>query len=485
MEKPTCTPPENPDLEQLIAIISETAENLKQRKREKRNVLAEQDNVRNSLLAIVPDDIFGLNHDPSLLTETEEQTELKNLENLLSQTVSPLNQLRKNAEKNPTQINTYLDHLIKLREITENVEISVSGGGMRDLSVIGAILTLKKNHIYGRTWIGASAGSLIAAFGATTGGFRRLSEEEILKLTKKVIEADPFHLATLNPQKIKSNVSPLNLFRHEGIFNKNNLRKMLDDFFGTIKLADIKGCELIILATDRQTGQQVLLTNHDTHNNTLADAVEASCSIPGAFTPASARLSGRETLLTDASVSADFLRTVIRNSDLGLQININFGNDFFNHLQAPGKEELISLYKNSAKLYQKLSSTFPARKLFNHLHQIDPKITLTTLGWNLHHLICNLGDRVLSDEERILISPKGLTLLDFIYANEKIAEAMIEKGKKAAEAKIDEIKNCLPVLQLVLNKLDLPEGNIFNEIRWCREQLKTSPLPSSQTRPTA
>lgn len=156
----------------------------------------------------------------------------------------------------------------------KTIGLALSGGGARGFSHVGVLKALAANGIFPDMIAGTSAGSAVGAFAAAG-----VSAEDIEKLTKGLKWS-----AAVGPV-----VSPLGFFTNKplGSFVKNNL-----------KISDISELKMpfAAVAFDIVNGKEAVFTEGD-----IAEAVRASCAVPGIFTPVRTK-DGR--FLVDGAVTA-------------------------------------------------------------------------------------------------------------------------------------------------------------------------------------
>jgi NTE family protein len=149
---------------------------------------------------------------------------------------------------------------------TPRLGLALGGGSARGLAHIGVLKSLEQAGIQAEVVSGSSAGALIGAFCAA--GLGAWQIEEVALRTREVDVAD------LNPAS------------RRGMMAGEALTRFVN---GALKGARIEELKLRFgaMTTDLRNGEAVLL-----RSGSVADAVRASCSIPGIFVPR--ELGGRE-----------------------------------------------------------------------------------------------------------------------------------------------------------------------------------------------
>ena len=149
---------------------------------------------------------------------------------------------------------------------TPRLGLALGGGSARGFAHIGVLKSLEQAGIRPETVAGTSAGSLVGAFWCA--GFSAWQMEEVALRTREV------DLSDLSPGS------------RRGLMAGDALARFVNDTLKGARIEDLK-TRFGAVATDLRTGETVLL-----RSGSVADAVRASCSIPGVFVPR--ELGGRE-----------------------------------------------------------------------------------------------------------------------------------------------------------------------------------------------
>lgn len=147
--------------------------------------------------------------------------------------------------------------LFKSKE-NKKVALVLSGGAARGLAHLGVIKVLKEQNYKIDLIIGTSIGSLMGAILAAG-----LDVERSIEIAKGFTWKDFIDLT----------------YKGLGLFPGKKLRQTIDQIIGDLKFKDLK-IPLIITATDLELGKLVLI-----RTGSIAEAVRASCAIPGIFSP--------------------------------------------------------------------------------------------------------------------------------------------------------------------------------------------------------
>lgn len=140
----------------------------------------------------------------------------------------------------------------------KKIGLALSGGAVLGIAHLGVINVLEQHHIPIDLIAGTSAGSLVGAFLAA--GY---TSDEMFDLVK-----------TLSWGKISKVTVP-----KMGLLNSKLLGRFVDAKLGPRDVSQLPK-PYAAIAVDLTSGRQVVL-----RNGPLAEAVRASCCIPGVFTP--------------------------------------------------------------------------------------------------------------------------------------------------------------------------------------------------------
>jgi NTE family protein len=148
----------------------------------------------------------------------------------------------------------------------------LGGGGMRGLAHVGALRALTERGLVPAEIVGTSIGSLLGAVWATDEYSVGEMEEIALNLERR----DIFQIAHAD--------MALKRMRTPAIYKAEPLRELLAGLLGEARLKDLKR-RLIINSVDINSGSQVFWGLPGLDEVRAADAVYASCALPGFFPP--------------------------------------------------------------------------------------------------------------------------------------------------------------------------------------------------------
>jgi NTE family protein len=147
----------------------------------------------------------------------------------------------------------------------------LSGGGLKGLAHIGVLRALEERRLRPALVVGSSMGSLIA--GAYAAGMRlREMEDRALALRRR----DVFRIAHVD-MALRRMLSP-------AVYRRDPLDRILQDLVGTRTFDDLDH-RLVVNTVDLNTGHQVLWGMPGLTDVRVADAIFASCALPGIFPP--------------------------------------------------------------------------------------------------------------------------------------------------------------------------------------------------------
>lgn len=147
----------------------------------------------------------------------------------------------------------------------------LSGGGLKGLTHIGVLRALEERGLTPGGVVGCSIGALIGAAWATGLPVREM-EDRALALVRK----DIFRIAHLD-MALKRMLAP-------AIYRSEPLDQLIRSLVGEVSFAELKR-RLVINTVDLNTGQQVLWGLPGLDHAKVADAVFASCALPGILAP--------------------------------------------------------------------------------------------------------------------------------------------------------------------------------------------------------
>jgi len=149
----------------------------------------------------------------------------------------------------------------------------LGGGGLKGLTHIGALRALAERNLEPQAVIGCSMGSLVASAWAVG-----MSLEEMEKRALAVTRKDVFRIAHFD-MALKRMLSP-------AIYRREPLDHLIQSITGDVTFQELSR-QLVVNTVDLNTGQQVLWGLPGLQAARVADAVFASCALPGILPPRS------------------------------------------------------------------------------------------------------------------------------------------------------------------------------------------------------
>lgn len=147
----------------------------------------------------------------------------------------------------------------------------LSGGGLKGLAHIGVLRALEERGLEPALVVGVSMGSLVAAAWASGRSVREL-EDRALALTRP----DVFRIAHVE-MALKRMLSP-------AVYRREPLERIITGLVGPRRFRELPH-RLLICTADLNSGRQILWGLPGLDHARVADAVFASCALPGILPP--------------------------------------------------------------------------------------------------------------------------------------------------------------------------------------------------------
>lgn len=149
----------------------------------------------------------------------------------------------------------------------------LGGGGLKGLAHIGVLRALEERGLIPGAAIGCSMGALVAAAWAREMPLREIEDRALL-----VVRKDIFRIAHLD-MALKRMLAP-------AVYRAEPLDHLIHSLVGDVCFRDLPR-RLVVNTVDLNTGQQVLWGLPGLEHARVADAVFASCALPGILPPRS------------------------------------------------------------------------------------------------------------------------------------------------------------------------------------------------------
>lgn len=223
----------------------------------------------------------------------------------------------------------------RYRRRPPRIGIALSGGGLRGLAHIGVLKELVNNHIPVHMIAGTSAGAVIAGLYCTG-----RSPAEMIEIAQRVDIHDLIDAKFSVQQLIKYGMKWLftGKFRllsviPAGVIKGDRIEQYFQSLWGNLSVRDTQ-IPIAITAVDLNTAETIffmtpqradikILNAKYYHNIELVDAVRASISIPGIFTPKNYR----GMVLVDGAVKNNLPADILREMGADVVIGVDLGYD--------------------------------------------------------------------------------------------------------------------------------------------------------------
>lgn len=194
---------------------------------------------------------------------------------------------------------------------TSPFTLALSGGGLKGLAHIGVLRALDERGLVPSMVIGSSMGSLVAAAWASG-----MSIEEMTTRGLAVKRRDIFQVAHVD--------MALKRMRAPAIYRREPLDQLINELVGDITFNDLHH-RLVINTVELNTGTQVFWGLPGLRDIRVADAVFASCALPGIFPPR--EISGR--WFVDGAVTENMPVAIAQVQSEGPVLAVDVGSTSF------------------------------------------------------------------------------------------------------------------------------------------------------------
>ena len=147
----------------------------------------------------------------------------------------------------------------------------LGGGGMKGLAHVGAVRALEERGWIPDVIVGTSIGSLLGA--AWSNGF---TTAELADVALSLERSDVFHVAR--------RAIATRLIRAPAIYHGSPLDELIRGFVGDLTFDELER-RLVVASVDLNSGMQLYWGLPGLRRVSVADAVLASCALPGFFPP--------------------------------------------------------------------------------------------------------------------------------------------------------------------------------------------------------
>ena len=175
------------------------------------------------------------------------------------------------SPRTPTRVPKRRTPVPTARRARPKIALVLGGGGLKGFAHIGVIRALQQLRIEPNVTAGTSIGALIAA--AYGGG---MSVAEMIERARKLKRRDLFRLNRMG-MLLERAKSP-------SIYLEEPLRAVVESVVPNRRFHEL-GKRVLVNTVDIQRGTQLVWGLHGLRDASVADAVYASCALPGFFPP--------------------------------------------------------------------------------------------------------------------------------------------------------------------------------------------------------
>jgi NTE family protein len=314
---------------------------------------------------------------------------------------------------------------------TKRVDLVLSGGGVKGVGLVGAVVALMDAGYAVQRVSGTSAGSIVGAIVAAAAQTRQMTGAEVKELA---LQLDYRRFLDPGPVERVPLVGPsLALLRGSGIYKgdyahdwvRSQLRGLGVTTFGDLAIEDDalpaeQRYRLVVTVADVTTGQLVRLPwdyrrvyGLDPDEQLVADAVRASMSIPFFFRPVSlTSTAGVTSTLVDGGVLSNFPIDSLDRPDGAAPRWPSFG---------------VTVLPNLPDGNDKVIPALAALRLLGPTHLLEDVITTALVGRDQAYL-----SQPWVNARAIRVDSTDVGFLDFDISDAEV-EALYLNGYAAAE----------------------------------------------------
>lgn len=235
-----------------------------------------------------------------------------------------------------------------VKAVRPKIGLALGSGGPKGLSHIGIIKVLEENNIPIDFIAGASIGSVIGGFYASTKDIKKIEKIALSNSWRQTLPL--FFDPSLR----------------QGFVSGRKIKIFIENIIGKIHFKDLK-IPFSVVATDIKTGETVIINEGE-----VALAIRASSSIPLIFKP----LKLDSMLLVDGGLSLPVPVEVVRRMGADLVIAVNLDADYFSNT----KDSSFGFYKVANSSIKLLRYHLASSNVKDADIAINPKIG--KVGWN-------------------------------------------------------------------------------------------------------
>ena len=223
------------------------------------------------------------------------------------------------------------------------IAVVLGGGGLKGFAHIGVLRALAERDIVPTTFAGTSIGALIAA--AHLGG---MSLSEMTERAASLRRGDLFRLNSMGMLMERMRVT--------SIYSDEPLQALIAAVIPPKRFDELER-QLLVNTVDIERGTQVIWGSPGLRDAQVADAVYASCALPGSFPPGKVR----ERLCIDGG-TIDNLPVGVAGLDAELVIAIDVGNSDLTRDVEVASQGFAAIYMRAATVMMHSLQQFPLRQ---------------------------------------------------------------------------------------------------------------------------
>ena len=285
--------------------------------------------------------------------------------------------------------------------------LALGSGSARGLAHVGVIQVLEAYHIPSDIIAGTSIGSVIGSLYAAGASIDQLEEAALsMKKTTTLFIIDP-------------------TIPHSGLISGKKIEDMLNDLALEGKTFDDLNIPFAAVATDVESGAEVILTQ-----GKVLDAVRASISIPGIFTP----VKYQDYYLVDGGVVDPVPVDVVQKMGADIIIAVSLAK-----LSPYTTTLIIDKERDSLEEELEKSSTLQ-QKIVQVKSTFEGPNIVEVISQSIDIMEAKITDQCLEGADVVIVpfGIKDINLFDFDKA-----ESVIKGGMMAAMINIPEIKRAI------------------------------------------
>jgi NTE family protein len=311
-------------------------------------------------------------------------------------------------------------------------DLVLSGGGVKGIGLVGAVVALMDDGYVARRVSGTSAGSIVGAIVAAGSRGRQLTAEEVKELALQLDYREFTDAGTL--ERLPLLGPSLAVLRGSGIYKGDYAREWVASelknlgvtTFGDLAIDDDnlptqQRYKLVVTVADVTTGQLVRLPwdyrrvyGLDPDEQSVADAVRASMSIPFFFRPVTmTSATGLTSTLVDGGLLSNFPIDSLDRIDGGKPRWPTFG---------------VTVLPNLPEGNDKVIPALAPIRLLGPPHLLEGVITTVLVGRDQAYL-----NQPWVNARAIRVDSTDVSFLDFDISDNEV-QALYAKGYAAAEA---------------------------------------------------